>query len=160
MKQKLQVGFGLTLVALYLFAAERAKAQGEGEVEERFIAMLQDATLNGSWAPVLQGKLGAEHGDDSYKIARVEKSAQGKWSVVSIFSVQGRDVEFPIPASVRFAGDTAVLILDNVRAGPGKANWSARVMFFDDVYAGRWWETSNKEHGGTISGMITRAEKK
>ena len=45
-----------------------------------------------------------------------------------------RDLEFSIPANVKFAGDTAVLILDNVRAGPGKANWSARVMFHDDVY--------------------------
>lgn len=41
-------------------------------------------------------------------------------------------------SSVKFAGDTTVLILDNVRAGPGKANWSARIMFHDDVYAGRW----------------------
>ena len=35
-------------------------------------------------------------------------------------------------------------------------NWSARVMFHDDVYAGRWWETANKEHGGTSNGTITR----
>jgi hypothetical protein len=54
----------------------------------------------------------------------------------------------------------SVLILDNVRAGPGKANWSARVMFHDDVYAGRWWETANQEHGGTIAGTITREEAK
>ena len=88
-----------------------------------------------------------------------EKSADGKWSIVSIFTVGNQQVEFPIPASVKFAGDTAVLILDNVRASPGKANWSARVMFFDDVYAGRWWESANREHGGTISGTITRVEK-
>lgn len=69
-----------------------------------------------------------------------------------------KQIEFPIPASVKFAGDTSVLILDNVRAGPGGANWSARVMFFDDVYTGRWWEKANKEHGGTISGTITRAK--
>jgi hypothetical protein len=31
-------------------------------------------------------------------------------------------------------------------------------MFHDDVYAGRWWETDNPEHGGTIAGTITRAE--
>ena len=67
---------------------------------------------------------------------------------------------FPISATVKFAGDTAILILDDVRAGPGGANWSARVMFHDDVYAGRWWETSNKEHGGTIAGTITREARK
>jgi hypothetical protein len=28
-------------------------------------------------------------------------------------------------------------------------------MFHENVYTGRWWETSNKEHGGTIEGIIT-----
>ena len=96
-------------------------------------------------------------GDDSYRIARVEKADGDKWKVVSIFSVQGREMEVPSPCSVKFAGDASILILDNVRAGTGRANWSARVMFHDDVYAGRWWETANKEHGGTISGTITQA---
>lgn len=140
-------------------APESARAQGEGEVEAKFVAMLKGATLKGSWAPVQQGRLGGERGDDSYRIARVEKLENGKWNIVSIFKFRDRDVEFPIPATVKFAGDTAVLILDDTRAGPGQANWSARVMFHDDVYAGRWWETANKEHGGTIAGTITRADK-
>jgi hypothetical protein len=147
----------ITVVACMFATTERARAQGDSDVEAKFIAMLKNATLKGSWAPVQQSKLGAERGGDSYRIARAEKSADGKWSIVSIFSVGGQQVEYPIAASVKFAGDTSVLILDNVRAGPGKANWSARVMFFDDVYTGRWWETANREHGGTISGTITRA---
>lgn len=136
------------------------RAADDAAVEAKFIAMLKNATLKGTWAPVAGGKLGGERGDDSYKIARVEKKENDKWSIVSVFSVRNQDVEFPIAASVKFAGDTAVLILEDVKAGPGKANWSARIMFHDDVYAGRWWETSNKEHGGTIAGTITRAEKK
>ena len=74
--------------------------------------------------------------------------------------MRDRQVEFPIAVSVGFAGDTAVLILDNVRAGRGKANWSARVMFHEDVYVGRWWETDNREHGGTMAGTIIREEKR
>ena len=151
--------FRLITLVVVLFATSRAAfAQGDAGVEAKFIAMLKNATLKGSWAPVQQGKLGAEKGNDSYRIARVEKAEGGKWSIVSIFKVRDQQIEFPIPASVKFAGDTAVLILDNVRAGPGKANWSARVMFHDDVYAGRWWETNNREQGGTISGTITRGE--
>ncbi|MFM7071957.1 MAG: hypothetical protein ACKO38_09225 [Planctomycetota bacterium] len=133
-----------------------ARAQGDADVEAKFIAMLNNATLKGTWAPVQQGKLGGERGNDSYRIARAAKSSDGKWTIVSVFAVGDRQIEFPIAASVKFAGDTAVLILDNVRAGPGKANWSARVMFHDDVYAGRWWETGNKDHGGTIAGTIAR----
>lgn len=142
-----------------LFAMTRvALAQGDADVESKFVAMLKNATLKGTWAPVQKGKLGGEKGDDSYRIARVTKSGDNKWSVVSIFNMRDKDVEFPIPSSVKFAGDTAVLILDDVRAGQGIANWSARVMFHEDVYAGRWWETKNPEHGGTIAGTITRSE--
>lgn len=148
------------LLVCSVIAAPTARAQGDAEVESKFIAMLKDATLKGTWAPVAQGRLGSEKGDDTYRIARVEKGEGGKWSVVSIFKFREREMEFPISCTVKFAGDAAVLILDNVRAGPGSANWSARVMFHDDVYAGRWWETANKEHGGTIAGTITRAEPK
>lgn len=151
--------FLVVVVASTFAAAGLAMAQGNADIEAKFIAMLKNATLKGSWAPVQQGKLGTEQGGDSYRIARVEKGEGGKWTVVSVFTVQNKPVEFPIAASVKFAGDTAVLILDDVRAGPGKSNWSARVMFHDDVYAGRWWETANREHGGTIAGTVTRAEK-
>jgi hypothetical protein len=136
-----------------------AHAQGDGDVEAKFIAMLKNATLKGSWAPVAKGKLGDKNENDSYRIARVEKK-DGKWAVVVPIKAGDREIEYPIPCSVKFAGDTGILILDNVRTGQGSALWSARVMFHDDVYAGRWWETANKEHGGTINGTITRAEPK
>lgn len=145
-------------VAFFAFVSV-AMAEDDADTEAKFIAMLKNATLKGSWAPIQKGRQGGERGDDSYRIARVEKSKEGKWSIVSVFTLRDKEVEFPIPANVKFAGDTAVLILDNVRAGQGNANWSARIMFHDDVYAGRWWETANREHGGTISGTITRTEK-
>lgn len=34
----------------------KASAQGEGEVETNFLAMLENATLKGTWAPVSQGR--------------------------------------------------------------------------------------------------------
>ena len=160
MTNSLRSLLALAFVAASLVAAAPAAAQDSADTESKFIAMLKNASLKGTWAPVAGGQLGKEKGDDSYKIARVEKVDGDKWKVVSIYSVQGQQMEFPIACSVKFAGDASVLILDNVRAGPGKANWSARVMFHDDVYAGRWWETANKEHGGTIAGTITRAEPK
>ena len=153
-RSRLVAGFAAFVLCVATLSS-RSFAQGDGDVEAKFIAMLKNATLKGTWAPVAGGKQGGEKGNDSYKIARAEKK-DGKWFIVSVFNVQGRDIEFPIPATVKFAGDTAVLILDDTRAGPGKANWSARILFHDDVYAGRWWETANKEHGGTISGTITR----
>ena len=155
--KKLPAILGLVSLATCWLCTAPAFAQGDADVEAKFTAMLKNATLKGTWAPVAGGKQGAEKGNDSYKIARAEKTADGKWAVVSVFQVGDRQVEFPIPCTVKFAGDTAVLILDNVRTGQGNAQWSARVMFHDDVYAGHWWEPANKDHAGTISGTITRA---
>ena len=146
------------LFVLLLASQLRGLAQGSSDVETNFVAMLENATLKGTWAPVQQAQLGASRKDDGYRIARVEKKEGDKWSLVYLVTYQGKEFEYPMPVTVKFAGDTAVLILDNVRAGRDKANWSARVMFHENVYTGRWWETGNKEHGGTIEGIITHAK--
>lgn len=148
----------MVLAGCLFITTQSALAQGEGDVEANFIAMLRNAVLKGTWAPLQQGQLGDNRSDSGYRVARVEKRTDNRWTIVSVVTVEGNEVEYPIVASVRFAGDTAVLILDDAKAGPGRANWSARVMFHDDVYAGRWWETGNKEHGGTIAGTIERSE--
>jgi hypothetical protein len=134
-------------------------AQGDPDMESKFVAMVKNSTLKGTWAPIMGGQLGSEKKDEAYRIVRAEKKEGDKWAIVSLFEINGQQVEYPIQAVVKFAGDTAILILDNVRAGPGKANWSARVMFHDDVYTGRWWESANREHGGTISGTVSRQQK-
>jgi hypothetical protein len=150
--------FLLTLLVTLLLTS-LVVAQGDADMESKFIAMVKNSTLKGTWAPIMGGQLGSEKKDEAYRIVRAEKKEGDKWAIVSLFEFNGQQVEYPIQAVVKFAGDTAVLILDNVRAGPGKANWSARVMFHDDIYTGRWWESANREHGGTISGTVSRQQK-
>ena len=149
--------FNILLLAFALLPTHLIQAQGDPDIEAKFVAMLKSATLKGTWAPIQQGQLGGENSDDSYRIARVERLEGDNWQIVSLFDFEGQSIEYPISAVVKFAGDTAVLILNDVRAGPGEGNWSARVMFHNDVYAGRWWETADPEHGGTIAGTITRS---
>ncbi len=146
------------ILGFLLVAGSTALAQGNADVEAKFIAMLKNATLKGTWAPVRGAQTGAAKADEPYRIARVEKKDGDKWTLVSLVTYQGKEIEYPMPAVVKFAGDTAVLILDGVRAGQGAANWSARVMFHENVYAGSWWETANRDHGGTIGGAITQAK--
>jgi len=152
------IRFNLFLLAFTIAAGVSSLAQGNTNVETNFIAMLKNATLKGTWAPVQQGQLGAQKVDEGYRIARVEKKTGDNWVLVSLINYQGKEIEHPFPAVVKFAGDTAVLILDNVRAGKDAANWSARVLFHENVYTGRWWETANRDHGGTIVGTITQAK--
>ena len=59
------------LVTLVL--ASFGLAQGDLDVESKFIAMVKNSTLKGTWAPVQQNKLGAEKKDEGYRIVRAEK---------------------------------------------------------------------------------------
>lgn len=158
MKKVLRYSVLSFLSFVLLLASQPALAQGSVDAEANFVAMLKNATLKGTWAPVQQAQLGTARKDEGYRIARVEKKEGDKWSLVYLVNYQGKEFEYPMPVTVKFAGDTSVLILDNVRAGRDKANWSARVMFHENVYVGRWWETGNKEHGGTIEGVVTHAK--
>lgn len=152
------IRFNLFLFVLTIAAGVSSLAQDKTKVEANFIAMLKNATLKGTWAPVQQAQLGAPRADEGYRIARVEKKEGDNWVLVSLVNYQGKEVEYPFPVVVKFAGDTAVLILDDVRAGKDAANWSARVLFHENVYAGRWWETANRDHAGTIAGTISQAK--
>lgn len=70
--------YGFVLSFLLLNSQMPAHAQGSSEVEAKFVAMLKNATLKGSWAPVQQEQLGASRKDDGYRIAKVEKKEGDK----------------------------------------------------------------------------------
>jgi len=72
------IRFNLFLLAFTIAAGVSSLAQGNTNVETNFIAMLKNATLKGTWAPVQQGQLGAQKVDEGYRIARVEKKEGDK----------------------------------------------------------------------------------
>ncbi len=117
-----------------------------------FAAMLENATLEGTWAPVSGERVGEEKAD-RYQISRAVEKGGEKWDIVWKVRHQGQLVDYPIAAEVKFAGDVAVLVLDAVPVGDG-GTWSARVMFHEGVYTGRWWNAAGK--GGTVSGVVKR----
>ncbi len=122
------------------------------ELEAKFKAMLTKATLSGRWAPIRNGTLGEEK-EDKYGIVSVGKVNGDSWVVNAKMKYGGREFVAPFPVKVRWAGDTAVLIVDNLQMPGGQNSYSARVMFFDNTYAGTW---SGGGHGGMLSGLITQ----
>ena len=145
------------LLVLFVFGIcslsdAKDKAGDQAGLEADFIAMLEDATLEGSWVPIQGGKPGDQK-VDRYEVVRAEKIEGDQWHIVSRMKVQGQEIEFPIPVTVIWAGDTAVMILDEVATGGGKS-YSARVLFHNDRYAGSWW--ASDQPGGLLSGAITR----
>src|ERR1041384_707783 len=96
--------FRYTLLFVLLLASQLpALAQGSSDVETNFVAMLKNATLKGTWAPVQQAQLGTSRKDDGYRIARVERKDGEQWMLVYLVTYQGKEIEFPMPVTVKFA---------------------------------------------------------
>jgi lipopolysaccharide export LptBFGC system permease protein LptF len=129
-----------------------AQDKAAADLEAEFTAMLKNATLKGSWIPVGQGAVGKEKAD-GYRIVRAEKVKGDTWHIVYKVKVRGQEIEYPFPVIIKWAGDTPVMIIDNIRSASG-SRYSARVMFHNDRYAGSWW--GKNEPGGLLSGVVTR----
>ena len=120
------------------------------QLEATFKAMLTKATLNGHWCSTKDGKLGPEK-EDKYNIVGANKVGGDKWVISTRIKMNGRETVVPIPAEVKWAGDTAVLSVDNLQY-PGAGTYSARVLFHEHTYAGTW---SGGDQGGLLYGIIT-----
>ncbi len=120
------------------------------QLEAAFKATLTKATMTGHWSSIKDGKLGPEK-EDKYNIVSANKVGGDKWVVSTRIKMNGREMVVPIPVEVKWAGDTAVLSVDNLQY-PGAGTYSARVLFYEHTYAGTW---SGGDHGGLIYGILT-----
>jgi len=128
---------------------EKPKATTE-ELEAKFKAAMTKATLSGRWCTIKDGQMSPEK-DDKYVITGVTKLGSDSWVINARIRYGQRDFVAPIPVQVKWAGDTPVIIVDNVGI-PGGNTYSARVMIYEKTYAGTW---SGGDHGGLMNGLIT-----
>lgn len=140
-----------------LTAQEEKAKPADPDPAKAFAAMLENATLKGTWAPIEKRLLGDEK-QDGYHIVKARLKEGDTWEIFYKMKIQGQEIVYPLPVTIVFAGDAAVMILDNSPVGIGQT-WSARILFHDDVYTGTWWN-KGKTKGGIVSGTITRDEEK
>jgi len=143
----------LALFTGSVMCAADATPTAADDPEAKFKAAMTDVIMSGRWVPVKNGALGAEK-EDKYAIVSVEKVSGSDW----VINARMRNVVMPIPVKVKWAGDTAVIIVDNLQI-PGAGNYggtaySARVMIYENTYAGTW---SGGDHGGLLSGLIAKS---
>ena len=119
-------------------------------MEAKFKITLTKATLSGRWCSIKDGQLGPDK-EDKYTILSVTKVATNTWLINARIQYGQRDFVAPIPVQVKWAGDTPVIIVDNVGI-PGGNTYSARVMIYDKTYSGTW---SGGDYGGMLHGVIT-----
>ncbi|MGV3755234.1 MAG: hypothetical protein ACO1QS_07620 [Verrucomicrobiota bacterium] len=130
-------------------APAKPKATQE-ELEAKFKATLTKSIMAGRWCSLKDGVMGPEK-EDKYTIQSVGKVSGDDWVITTRIQYGKRDVIAPIPIKVKWAGDAAVIIVDNVPV-PGGGVYSARVMVYENTYSGSW---SGGDHGGLLNGVIT-----
>lgn len=129
-------------------------ADTQAEREAALSAMLSGATLEGSFtkssddAPMLT--------NDKYTLGEVKKvdAAKNFWVFPTRIQYSDKDFTIPLTLPIEWAGDTPVVVVDNVGL-PGMGTFSARVLFFNDHYAGYW---QHGEVGGNLFGKIHRQQ--
>ena len=131
-------------------APEKPKPTQE-QLEAKFKTTLTKATMSGRWCLIKDGQLTPEK-DDKYTILSVSKVGGDVWLINARIQYGKKDVTAPVPVQVKWAGDTPVIIVDNVGV-PGGGNYSARVLIYEDTYAGTW---SGGDHAGLMNGVITK----
>jgi hypothetical protein len=143
-------------IGLLAIGQENKPQQSQEELEARFKSTFNKATMSGRWASLQDGKLGEEK-KDQYTINSVTKVGKDLWLMNAQMQYKGKDVPVPVPVQVKWAGDTAVIIVDNfaVPGGNGNTAYSARVMVYENTYSGTW---SGGDHAGMLYGTITQAK--
>lgn len=104
--------------------------------------MLTNATLAGKFS------MGDRVSEDRYQISKVTHVAGDSWLVHA--KIGKRDISIPVPVTVKWAGDTPVIMLTDAGL-PGMGTFTARVLFYRNQYAGTW---SSPKHGGEMWGRI------
>lgn len=133
--------------------AAQASAAKDGsarqvELEAKFAKAMSGATLEGSYTMSGAGGNGTKLRREKYTLGEVKKTTGNIWLFPARIEYGGKDVTLPIPLPVEWAGDTPVIIVDNVML-PGFGTVSARVLFFDGHYSGYW---KHGDHSGSLFG--------
>ena len=131
--------------------ADKPKHSQE-ELEAGFKKTFSKATMSGRWCSLEEGRLGPEK-KDRYTINSVTKVGKDVWLMNARVQYGGTDLTVPVPIQVKWAGDTAVIVVDKFAMPGGSGTYSARVLVHNNTYAGNW---SGEDHGGMLYGVITQ----
>jgi len=131
-------------------AAAHDKVADRAELEKKFSECLSGATLDGYFTETPGDE--SKPRESKYVINKVSKIKDDLWLFDAQIKYGEHDVTVPIPLIVRWAGDTPVITLD--KAGvPGFGTFSARVLIYDNTFAGMW---SGERHRGELYGRVVK----
>lgn len=133
-------------------ADEPAATPDKAELIKEFEKSMSGATLVGYFTTDGQEIKGGLH-EERYVLKSVKKLPNGDfWLFEYQYGKNGDSI--PLPLEVKWAGDTPVITLTDLKI-PNVGTFTARVLFYRDDYAGTW---SASDHGGKLFGRIEKAK--
>ena len=122
------------------------------ERERAFADRMENVTLVGHFTIDGREDLGGR--PERYEIERVVKVGEDRWRFDTHMVYGSTDVTLPVTVPIAWAGDTPMVSITSF-AIPTLGTFTARVMFYDDRYAGSW-EHEEVGAGGLMYGTIER----
>lgn len=145
------------VVCLGLLTGAQPQEDKQAKLDEKFQTMLTGAELIGHFTTDGADAEDSEPREEKYTIAAVTKLGRDLWKFECRIQYGENDFTVPIPLTVKWAGDTPVITLTDMRIA-GSGPYTARVLFHDDKYAGTWSAGAGDDaHGGHLYGRIERA---
>jgi len=124
---------------------------------EELIKKLEDtltgAKLTGAYS--VSGREDRAPKPEEYTITTATKLPEGDvWLIKARVKYGDKDTTIPMPLEIKWAGDTPIITLTNL-AIPGLGTFTARVLIYDNRYAGTW---QHGAVGGNLFGKIEKAK--
>src|SRR5580700_9421614 len=133
--------------SLWSGCSKKSGASSQDDLAKQFQAMMTGATLVGHSTKTNREGLS---GEERYSIDSISKIGNETWLIKARMKLGSREIPFPIPVVIKWAGDTPVITLTDLYI-PGVGTYTARVVLYRDQYAGTW---SGKDYGGQLFGKI------
>ena len=127
---------------------------GKAEREAAFSKSMEKSVLVGSFT--VDGKVddGEPLKAERYEIESVTKASDNLWIFTARVKYGKLDTKLPITVPMEWAGDTPMVTLTNASLPGLGEGFSARVLFYQDRYAGTW------QHGAVGGHMFGKIERR
>lgn len=121
--------------------------------EQAFVDLMTNAVMVGTFT--IDGRGGTPK-EERYEIKSVSKVKDDSWTVNARIVYGKLDVVVPVPVKMKWAGDTPVLQVTDLNIPLVGNEFTSRVMFYDNRYAGTW---AHGKVGGHMWGVIEHPQK-
>ena len=148
----------LVLVVCFVRVAGAAELSPEqAKLYSELEASLSGSALAGHFT--VTGKEASDPKPERYELKSVKHVGDGNWMFVARIKYGDHDVTLPITLPIKWAGDTPVITVDKM-GFPGLGTYTARVMIYEDHYAGFWSGAGDRgdNHGGHLYGVVERGK--